>query len=136
MAGRHDLIRLIVLSAVTLPRGHASFSERFSWASKDPESQQSQQSSLHMSVSLKSSRKDSQKLPGWCKDSREHGAFHVLSDDEYTDESPYQACAMPRGQGQRRRLPKNLGGLGCHLGENVTAQGLSYTPEPADLAGY
>lgn len=48
-------------------------------------------------VTVSRAVRKSQSLPKWCKDPGQsiHGVWHTLSDDEYSDESPYRQCAFP-----------------------------------------
>ena len=60
-------------------------------------------------VSVQYARADKQgpALPSWCKDPREReaGAWHSLSDDEYSEESPFLQCALPPGLQISPQLP-------------------------------
>lgn len=55
-----------------------------------------------LSLNLKPEIKAGPPLPQWCRlpADRKAGPWHQLSDDEYTNESPYLLCGLPE-QGQR-----------------------------------
>ena len=54
-------------------------------------------SSKRLSLSLRPESKSSVSLPSWCipASERKAGPWHLLSDDEYTNESPYLLCGLP-----------------------------------------
>ena len=55
-----------------------------------------------LSLNIKPELKTEPPLPQWCRSSveRKAGPWHQLSDDEYTNESPYLLCGLPE-KGQR-----------------------------------
>ena len=67
-----------------------------------PQSEGRAASGKRLSLNLKPELKTGPPLPQWCRlpEDRRAGPWHQLSDDEYTNESPYLLCGLPE-KGQR-----------------------------------
>ena len=56
-------------------------------------------SEKHLSLFINQDSRSRESLPSWCKPvpDRKAGHWHLLADDEYTNESPYLLCGLPEG---------------------------------------
>lgn len=61
-----------------------------------------------LSLHLSKPEQLSQQLPFWCRAKRESntGPWHALSDDEYSNESPYLLCSQPFSRDASKRNPQ------------------------------
>ena len=102
---------LLVLGNVGL--GNSGWVDLQAWGKglRDMEQQKADLVKVHLSLKMKQAKPLPDVVPSWCKKSRAYGAWHMLSDDEYTEESPYLQCAFPdrlSNQVETSTIGKNL----------------------------
>lgn len=77
----------------------------------------------HFSIFINQDRRPRASLPDWCKPvpNRKLGPWHLLADDEYSNESPYLLCGLPE------TFPRTAG-LQRVSRKTAHAKGLSRSP--------